>query len=176
LFNNDVYLRKNFTLSLGVRGTYQSIKRNAEDMTEYEPYKRILNDDGTYYNERTSVSEAWQEAFLELGMKDWHKNTLENMRMNDKKTKNYNVSSSLKLEWEPIEGLVLSTQGNYEFGNSEAIDWYSENHYYTRNLTNQYTNVYLDENDYPIEIIENYLLVESETSPMNIRSLIPCGT
>lgn len=180
LFNNDVYLRKNFTLSLGVRGTYQSIKRNAEDMTEYEPYKRILNDDGTYYNERTSVSEAWQEAFLELGMKDWHKNTLENMRMNDKKTKNYNVSSSLKLEWEPIEGLVLSTQGNYEFGNSEAIDWYSENHYYTRNLTNQYTNVYLDENDYPIEIIENYLptsggirdITNEHTISYSVRNMI----
>ena len=122
LFNNDVYLRKNFTASLGVRGTYQVTKRNAEDVTEYEPYKRILNDDGTYYNERTGISDVWQEAFLELGMKDWHKNILENMRMNDKKTKDYNVSTSLRLSWKPIEQLELSSQGNYEFGNSEAID------------------------------------------------------
>ena len=181
LFNNDVYLRKNFTVSLGVRGTYQMTKRNAEDVTEYEPWKRILNDDGTYYNERTGVSEAWQEAFLELGMKDWHKNVLENMRMNDKKTKDYNVSTSLRLSWKPIEQLELSSQGNYEFGNSEAIDWYSEDHYYTRDLTNQYTDVWVEYgDDRPVEIIENYLptsggirdITNEHTIAYSVRNMI----
>ena len=179
LFNNDVYLRKNFTASLGVRGTYQVTKRNAEDVTEYEPYKRILNDDGTYYNERTGISDVWQEAFLELGMKDWHKNILENMRMNDKKTKDYNVSTSLRLSWKPIEQLELSSQGNYEFGNSEAIDWYSEDHYTTRNLTNQYTNVRVEDNR-PVEIIENYLptsggirdITNEHTISYSVRNMI----
>ena len=179
LFNNDVYLRKNFTASLGVRGTYQVTKRNAEDVTEYEPYKRILNDDGTYYNERNGISDVWQEAFLELGMKDWHKNILENMRMNDKKTKDYNVSTSLRLSWKPIEQLELSSQGNYEFGNSEAIDWYSEDHYYTRNLTNQYTEVDVLDNR-PVEIIENHLptsggirdITNEHTISYSVRNMI----
>ena len=179
LFNNDVYLRKNFTASLGVRGTYQVTKRNAEDVTEYEPYKRILNDDGTYYNERNGISDVWQEAFLELGMKDWHKNILENMRMNDKKTKDYNVSTSLRLSWKPIEQLELSSQGNYEFGNSEAIDWYSEDHYYTRDLTNQYTEVDVQDNR-PVEIIENHLptsggirdITNEHTISYSVRNMI----
>ena len=179
LFNNDVYLRKNFTASLGVRGTYQVTKRNAEDVTEYEPYKRILNDDGTYYNERTGISDVWQEAFLELGMKDWHKNILENMRMNDKKTKDYNVSTSLRLSWKPIEQLELSSQGNYEFGNSEAIDWYSEDHYYTRDLTNQYTEVDVQDNR-PVKIIENHLptsggirdITNEHTISYSVRNMI----
>ena len=179
LFNNDVYLRKNFTLSLGVRGTYQSIKRNAEDVTGYEPYKRILNDDGTYYNERNYVSDTWKEAFLELGMKDWNMNSLENQRMNDKKTKNYNVSTSLKLSWKPIEQLELSSQGNYEFGNSEAIDWYSEDHYYTRNLVNQFTQVEVVD-DRPVSIIANHLptsggirdITNEHTISYSVRNMI----
>ena len=179
LFNNDIFLRKNFTVSLGVRGTYQAIKRNAEDVTEYEPYKRILNDDGTYYNERNGISDLWKESFLALGMKNWDKNILRDMRMNDKKTKNYNVSTSLKLTWKPIEQLELSSQGNYEFGNSEAIDWYSEDHYYTRSLVNQFTQVEVVD-DRPVSIIANHLptsggirdITNEHTISYSVRNMI----
>lgn len=179
LFNNDIFLRKNFTVSLGVRGIYQAIKRNAEDVTEYEPYKRILNDDGTYYNERNGISDLWKESFLALGMKNWDKNILRDMRMNDKKTKNYNVSTSLKLTWKPIEQLELSSQGNYEFGNSEAIDWYSEDHYYTRSLVNQFTQVEVVD-DRPVSIIANHLptsggirdITNEHTISYSVRNMI----
>lgn len=179
LFNNDVYLRKNLTASLGVRATYQNTKRNGENVSNYEPYKRILNDDGSYYNERTNVSEVWKDAFEELGLKNWDKNILRDMRMNDKRTKTYNVSTSLKLSWKPIEQLELSSQGNYEFGNSEAIDWYSEDHYYTRNYTNQFTEVeVVDEK--PVSVVKHYLptsggirdITNEHTISYSVRNMI----
>ncbi len=157
LVNSDVDLRKNLTLSLGVRATHQNSKRNGVDMTEYEPWKRILNDDGSYYWEQGGVDEEYAALCEALGMKNWNKNSLQEMRMNDKTTKSYNVSSSLKLAWKPIEGLELSTQGNYEFGNTEAVDWYAEDHYFTRDLTNRFTQVEVDDDGMPLSVVKFYL-------------------
>ncbi|MDE7073525.1 MAG: SusC/RagA family TonB-linked outer membrane protein, partial [Odoribacter sp.] len=157
LVNNDVNLRKNFTASLGLRATHRNIHRNSEDATEMEPWKRILNDDGSYYWERTGISQAWKDACEALGMKNWDKNLLREQRMNDKKTKDYNVSTSLKLAWQPIAGLDISSQGNYEFGKTLRTDFYSEDHYFTRNLTNRYTQLALDANKMPEEVLGYYL-------------------
>lgn len=157
LLNNDIDLRQNFKASLGVRATHQYSKRNGTDMTGYKPWKRILNDDGSYYEEKNGVDETYVAAAEALGMKSWKKNTLRDMEMNDKTTKSYNVSSSLKLAWKPIEGLEISTQGNYEFGNTNAVDWYSEDHYFTRDLTNQFTQIEVDANGMPASIVQYHL-------------------
>lgn len=125
-------------------------------MTGYEPWQRILNDDGSYYNEYNGVSEEWASDCLALGMRDWHKNTLEMMRMNDNRTKDYNLSTTLKLNWTPIEGLEISSQGSYEFGHIQGTQFYSEEHYTTRDLTNRFTEVEVVDG-HPVAILENHL-------------------
>ena len=181
LANNDIDLRKNLTVSLGLRATHQYSKRNGMDMTEYEPWKRILNDDGSYYWEQGKIDEEYAERCEELGMKSWLHNPLREMRMNDKKTKSYNVSSSLKIAWKPIEGLEISTQGNYEFGNTEDIDWYAEDHWVTRELVNRFTEVMLDE-DYwwPETIVKHNIpayggikdIVNEHLASYSVRNII----
>ncbi len=156
LLNNDFRLHRTFMVSVGVRGTYRSTKNNGMDMTGYEPWQRILNDDGSYYNEYNGISEEWASACQALGMRDWHKNTLEMMRMNDNTTKDYNLSTSLKLNWRPIEGLEITSQGNYEFGNSQNTLFYSQEHYMTRDLTNRFTEVEVADGR-PVSIIEHHL-------------------
>ena len=156
LLNNDFRLHRTFTVSVGVRGTYRSAKNNGMDMTGYEPWQRILNDDGSYYNECNGISEEWASACQALGMRDWHKNTLEMMRMNDNTTKDYNLSTSLKLNWKPIEGLEITSQGNYEFGHSQNTLFYSQEHYTTRDLTNRFTEVEVTDGR-PISIIGHHL-------------------
>ena len=156
LVNNDFKLHRTFSVSIGLRGTYRSAQNNGVDMTDYEPWKRILNDDGSYYNEYNGISEEWVSECKALGMQDWHKNTLETMRMNDNRTKDYNLSTSLKLNWTPIKGLEITSQGNYEFGHTQGIQFYSQNHYETRDLTNRFTEVEVA-NGHPIAIIKNHL-------------------
>lgn len=154
LMNNDIHLRHNLTASVNLRATHQYSKRNGNDIArDLEPWKRILNDDGSYYWEQGRVDETYAAQCEALGMKNWNRNRLQEMRMNDKKSKMYNLSSSLRLAWKPIEGLELSTQGNYEFGKTQNIDWYSEDHYFTRNLVNQFTQVKRD-GDVPVEILK----------------------
>lgn len=155
LLNNDINLRHNLTTSVNLRATHQYSKRNGNDIaTDLEPWKRILNDDGSYYWEQGRIDETYAARLEALGMKSWNKNLLRDMRMNDKRSKMYNLSSSLRLAWKPIEGLELSTQGNYEFGKTQDIDWYTEDHYFTRNLTNTYTEVSLDDNRMPASIVK----------------------
>ena len=160
LVNNDINLRHNLTASVNLRATHQYSKSNGYDelgqtyAENLEPWQRILNDDGSYYWKQGNIDEEYAARLEALGMKTWNTNSLQEMRMNDKKSKMYNLSSSLRLAWKPIEGLELSTQGNYEFGNTEAIDWYAEDHYYTRRLTNENAEVELDEDDMPKRIIK----------------------
>lgn len=71
LVNNDFKLHRTFTVSVGLRGTYRSAKNNGKDMTDYEPWKRLLNDDGSYYNEYNGISEEWAAECQALGMRDW---------------------------------------------------------------------------------------------------------
>ena len=156
LVNNDFKLHKTFTVTLGLRGTYQKAKNNGVDMTGYEPWMRILNDDGSYYNEYNGISESWAEECYTLGMRDWHKNSLEIMKMNDNKSTEYNLSSSLRLVWKPIPGLTLSSQGTYEFGNTQNVQFFSQNHYKTRDLTNRFTEVAV-EDGHPVGIVANHL-------------------
>lgn len=156
LVNNDFKLHRTFTVAVGLRGTYRNSKNNSIDMTGYEPWQRILNDDGSYYNEYNGVSEEWASDCLALGMRDWHKNTLEMMRMNDNRTKDYNLSTTLKLNWTPIEGLEISSQGSYEFGHIQGTQFYSEEHYTTRDLTNRFTEVEVVDG-HPVAILENHL-------------------
>lgn len=181
LANNDIDLRKNLTVSLGLRATHQYSKRNGMDMTEYEPWKRILNDDGSYYWEQGKINEEYAERCEALGMKSWLHNPLREMRMNNKKSKSYNVSSSLKIAWKPIEGLELSTQGNYEFGKTEDVDWYSEDHWVTRELVNRFTEVRLDEYYWwPEEIVKHHVpanggikdLVNEHLVSYSVRNMI----
>lgn len=156
LLNNDFRLHRTFMVSVGVRGTYRSAKDNGMDMTGYEPWQRILNDDGSYYNEYNGISSEWASACQALGMRDWHKNTLEMMRMNDNTTKDYNLSTSLKLNWKPIEGLEIISQGNYEFGHSQHTLFYSQEHYTTRDLTNRFTEMEVTDGR-PVAIIGYHL-------------------
>lgn len=156
LLNNDFRLHRTFTVTLGIRGTYRMANNNAVDMTGYEPWKRILNDDGSYYNEYNGISESWAQECYNLGMRDWHKNSLEIMRMNDNQSKEYNLSSTLRLLWKPISGLSLTSQWTYEFGNTEATQFYSQDHYKTRNLTNRFTEVDVVDG-HPVGIIDNHL-------------------
>ncbi|MCM1078264.1 MAG: SusC/RagA family TonB-linked outer membrane protein [Bacteroidales bacterium] len=156
LVNNDFRLHRTFTVGINVRGTYRYSKNDAVDMTSYEPWQRILNDDGSYYNEFNGVSDSWQDKCYSLGMVDWHKNSLEMLRMNHNRTKEYNLSSSLKLNWNPIHGLDIMVQGNYEFGNSSIDNFYSQNHFRTRDLTNRFTEVEIEDAT-PIGITEFHL-------------------
>ena len=156
LVNNDFKLHRTFTVAVGLRGTYRNSKNNSIDMTGYEPWQRILNDDGSYYNEYNGVSEEWASDCLALGMRDWHKNTLEMMRMNDNRTKDYNLSTTLKLNWTPIEGVEISSQGSYEFGHTQGTQFYSEEHYTTRDLINRFTEVEVVDG-HPVAILENHL-------------------
>lgn len=179
LVNNDFKLHRTFTLSVGLRGTYRNAKNNGKDMTDYEPWKRILNDDGSYYNEYTGISEEWAAECQALGMQDWHKNILEMTRMNDNRTKDYNLSTSLKLNWEPIKGLEITSQGNYEFGHTQDSEYYSQDHFTTRDLTNQFTEVEI-ENGHPVAIIENHLptsggikkLADSHLYSYSVRNMV----
>lgn len=156
LLNNDFHLHKTFSIAVNLRGTYRYSKNNGMDMTSYEPWKRILNDDGTYYNEQHGVSEAWDTDWQALGLQGWHKNSLEMMRMNNNRSKEYNLSSSLRLNWTPIKGLDISVQGNYEFGQTHSDNFYSQNHYFTRQLTNTFTEVEI-ENGRPVAVIKKHL-------------------
>lgn len=156
LVNNDLRLHRTFTVGVNVRGTYRYSKNDGVDMTTYEPWQRILNDDGSYYNEFNSVSDVWLEKCYSYGMTDWHKNSLEILRMNHNRTKEYNLSSSLRLNWNPIQGLDIMVQGNYEFGNSSIDNFYSQNHFRTRDLTNRFTEVEIDETN-PVGIIQYHL-------------------
>lgn len=156
LLNNDFKLHRTFIASVGLRGTYRNAKDNGVDMTAYEPWQRILNDDGSYYNEYNGVSEDWASKCQALGMRDWHKNTLEMMRMNNNRTKDYNLSASLKLNWKPVNGLDITSQGNYEFGHTQRTRFYSQDHYTTRNLTNRFTEVEVA-NGQPVSIITHHL-------------------
>lgn len=156
LLNNDFKLHRTFIVSVGLRGTYRNAKDNGVDMTNYEPWQRILNDDGSYYNEYNGVSEEWASKCQTLGMRDWHKNTLEMMRMNNNRTKDYNLSTSLKLNWKPVKGLDITSQGNYEFGHTQRTRFYSQDHYTTRNLTNRFTEVEVA-NGQPVSIIAHHL-------------------
>lgn len=179
LVNNDFKLHRTFTITLGLRGTYQNAKDNGVDMTGYEPWMRILNDDGSFYNEYNGISESWAEECYALGMRDWHKNSLEIMRMNDNRSKEYNLSSSLRLVWNPIPGLTLSSQGTYEFGNTEAVQFFSQDHYKTRNLTNRFTEVAV-EDGHPVGIVKNHLpssggiksLCDTHLQSYSIRNMI----
>jgi len=156
LLNNDFKLHRTFIASVGLRGTYRNAKDNGVDMTGYEPWQRILNDDGSYYNEYNGVSEEWTSKCQALGMRDWHKNTLEMMRMNNNRTKDYNLSASLKLNWKPVKGLNITSQGNYEFGHTQRTRFYSQDHYTTRDLTNRFTEVEVA-NGQPVSIITHHL-------------------
>lgn len=179
LVNNDFKLHRTFTVSVGLRGTFRNAKSNGTDMTDYEPWKRILNDDGSYYNEYNGISEEWAAECEALGMRDWHKNTLEMMRMNDKRTKDYNLSTSLRLNWTPIKGLEITSQGNYEFGQTHYSEYYSQDHFVTRNLTNQYTEVQVV-NGHPVAIVEHHVpnsgglkqLADSHLYSYSIRNMI----
>lgn len=156
LLNNDFKLHRTFTVSIGLRGTYRKAKNNGMDMTGYEPWKRILNDDGSYYNEYNGVSDKWASECFDLGMRDWHKNSLEMMRMNDNQSEEYNLSTILRLNWTPIKGLEITSQGSYEFGNTQSSQFYSQDHYITRDLTNRFTEVEVVDG-HPVAIIENHL-------------------
>ena len=156
LVNNDFRLHRTFTVAVGLRGTYQSSKNNGMDMTSYEPWKRILNDDGSYYNEYNGISDMWASECLALGMRDWHKNSLEMRKMNNNRTKYYNLSTTLKLTWVPIKGLEITSQGSYEFGNSQNTLFYSQDHYTTRDLTNRFTEVEVVDG-HPVAIANNHL-------------------
>lgn len=157
LVNNDFKLHRTFTASVDLRGTYRNAKSNSsEGVSHYEPWQRILNDDGSYYKEYTGVSEEWASECQALGMQDWHKNQLEMMRMNDNRIKDYDLSASLKLNWSPIEGLTISSQGNYEIAITQKAEVYSQDHYVTRNLTNLFTEVQITDG-HPVAIIKNHL-------------------
>lgn len=156
LANNDFRLHRTLSVSLGLRGTYIKESYNGSDMTNYEPWKRILNDDGSYYNEFNGISELWASECKALGMRDWHMNSLEMMRMNDNKSKSYNLSATLKIQWKPIKGLEITSQGSYEFGSTENTQFYSQEHYMTRDLTNRFTEVDVMDG-HPVSILGYHL-------------------
>ena len=153
LFNNDLQLHPKLNVGLSMRATYIKQDDNGADMTDYEPWRRILNNDGTYYDENFAVSEEWQSALYNIGLKDWHQNSLENILTNDHTTKGYDAAAQLKLLWQPIRGLELSSQGSYEVGNQEIIDFHSEDSYFTRNLVNTYATVAIGESGLPESLV-----------------------
>ena len=161
MLNTDYNFTKNFRAKLNIRATDKWDHRNGSTAPlEYEPWERILNDDGTYCDRsHLSVNRTYQKACLALGFKDFRNNALENQRMNDKKTQSYNLTTALTLEWEPLKGLKLQSTGTYETGKTEATDYYSPDHRYTRNLVNTYTEVALT-GGYPSEIVAHHLPVE----------------
>ena len=168
LFNNDLQLHPKFDVGFGVRGTFIRNEDNGTDLTmegDFQPWQRILNDDGSYFNQNYTINDEWINALNELGFKDWHSNNLENMRMNDNTTKSYNVATQLKLAWRPIKGLELSTQGSYEIGNSETINIFSEDSYYTRNMVNSFTQVTLT-NGMPSAVSAHHIPVDGSIKDM----------
>lgn len=174
LLNTDYNFTNNFKAKFNIRGTNQWNQENGSNAAlNYEPWQRILNEDGSYYDESyTLVNKEYQEALYEIGFKDWSKNILETTRMNDNKTDNYNFTTSLGLEWTPITNLNLTTQFTYELGQEETTNFYSSDHYYVRNLTNRFTEVELSEG-YPIAIKNNHLPVEGgikDISNSNFKS------
>ncbi len=179
LLNNDFRIHRTLNMSLGLRGTYRAGKSNGVDMTNYEPWKRILNEDGSYYNEQHGVSENWDAEWQALGLRGWHKNSLEIMRMNDNRWNEYNLSSSLRLNWTPIKGLDISVQGNYELGQTNKDNFYSQDHYLTRELTNTFTEVEIS-NGRPVAVLNNHLptsggmknLSDSHIRSYSVRDMI----
>lgn len=179
LSNTDFYLHKAFKVSVGIRGTYKHTNNNGIDMTSYEPWKRILNDDGSYYNEQYAVSNQWDNEWQSLGLTRWEKNSLETLKLNDNSSKDYNLSSSLRLNWAPIKGLDIMVQGNYEFGNTHNDIYYSQDHYNTRYLTNIFTEVEI-ENGHPVSILNTHLptsggmkgIFETHLSTYSIRDVV----
>lgn len=155
LSNNDIQLHPKFDVMVGLRGTYIKDNANGTDMTNTEPWKRILNDDGTYYDQNTSIkNSAWRDRLYEIGFKDWSRNSLQEMRNNDNSTSTYNISAQLRLQWKPVKGLTLSSQGSYEFSNAENNVYYSEDSYYTRNLVNTFTQVEMGDDGLPASIVK----------------------
>ena len=161
MLNSDINFTKNFSAYINVRATNRWQKRNGTSSAlEYEPWERILNDDGSYVDESTnSVNREYQDACAAIGFKDWSKNLLKDSRMNDKKTEELNINASLRLEWKPIKGLKLSTQGTLEKTKIDTKDYYSPDHFFVRNLVNRFTQV-KRVGGYPTEIVKNHLPIE----------------
>lgn len=182
MLNTDYNFTSNFRAKLNIRATDQWTHNNgSESALDYEPWERILNDDGSYYDRSyLSVNQDYQNACRAIGFKDWRNNLLENTRMNDNRSTSYNLTTSLTLEWEPIKGLKLSTQGTYETGKTESSSYYSPEHYYVRNLVNTYTQVALGEDGYPVSIVKNHIptdggikdILNTDLSSYSIRSQI----
>lgn len=156
LVNNDLSLSSKLSLQLNVRGTLQSGHNNAVPVLYYEPWKRVLNEDGSLYdaytNPYSSVSPVYRAKCEALGMKDWSYNPLHELRDNDNQVKGLNLATSARLAWKPVKGLELSSQFSYEYGRTETESLYSEDHFYTRDLVNRFTEVTLDESGYPLAL------------------------
>lgn len=78
-----------------------------------------------------------------------------------------------------MEGLEITSQGNYEFGHTQDSEYYSQDHFTTRDLTNQFTEVDI-RNGHPVGVIENHLptsggikkLADSHLYSYSVRNMI----
>lgn len=161
LLNNDFTISPTVSLQLNVRSTMQEGKNNSVQVLYFEPWQRVLNDDGSLYSSYTnpylSVSPVYREKCEALGMKDWSYNPLQELRDNDNTIKELNLAASARLAWKPIKGLELASQFSYEYGRSDLESLYSENHFFTRNLVNQFTQVTIGSDGYPTEIVDHHI-------------------
>lgn len=140
--NTDYKISDKLKVGLSLRGRYQKSENNGMSPTSLRPYQRIVDENGSYvFHANTSVDHNLVKDLENLGLKDWSHNLLRERRENDNTTKSFNVNAGINLQYEILEGLTISTQGNYEIGSSRIRNHYNVSHYKTRDATNRATEV-----------------------------------
>ncbi len=115
---------KNVRINLGLTGSLRNDRSNASyvDPLRYamyaNPYEKPYNDDGTYaYDLSYNVSESsLRDGFA------WGKfNIIKELNENVNNSKYLSAQTNLKVEWELLPGLMLTTHGSYSASSNHSI-------------------------------------------------------
>lgn len=146
--NNNFYLFKGFTLSIGYNYIQTKATSNSPlgsmypsaSKPYYYPYAQLVDGNGQSVNLVKNYADSYTDTAGNGQLLNWKYNPLDELKYADNTSTSIDNRFNLGLKYAFLNGFSAELKYQYERLNSTGSNYYSDSTYYARNLINQYTD------------------------------------
>lgn len=138
---NDFNLTKWLDVGVNTYTTFTNRENNSVE-SEYmqrKPYELFVDENGDQIAQYKDWSMRGKEELVGLGYLNWDYNSIKNQRTLDKTVKGINLRMNAYLKLNILKELSFTTSFYAQFNRSDAVDFWSQESYYTKDLINRMT-------------------------------------
>jgi len=141
--NNDFSLLKNklhikWLINFSNDNAKTAINSFSPSNTTLEPYQMLLDANGNYVYDYTTISTAANRTIMGYGYKDFGVNVLQDARLNKNSNSITQKKSNMNLKWDLLPGLIFSSSFYYVGKNTGQKTFYDKQSSYVRQLVDTY--------------------------------------